>query len=144
MERVEIVKTKENHIDYILADISPICRNDIENNINRYNVDFRELASQKDKCVTIILYGKPVAIIGIPKAGNVNDFVWVVFTNEVMKHRKELHRTTLKIVRLWLTKFDAVRTLCDVENKISKRWLASLGFEVIGLAPEGEFLMEAK
>ena len=62
---ISLVKTEENHIDYIINDISPISKSDIENS-KKLGYDFRADISNGTKCVTILVDKIPSAIIKTP------------------------------------------------------------------------------
>ena len=140
-KEVTLMRSNASHVEQVMADISPISRRDVDNAI-KCGYDFNTDALKSGKCVTILINDIPVAIIKTPSSANVNDFVWVIFTNRVMKLHRQLHRETIRILRLWLSKYGAVRTTCLKENTVSLKWLNKLGFVEIGFVPCGDYLME--
>ena len=140
-EDVKLMRSNASHVERVLADISPISKRDVDNAIS-CGYDFVKDALKMGRCVTILINNIPAAIIKIPNISNVNDFVWVIFTNRVMKLHRQLHRETIRILRLWLEKYSAIRTTCLKDNLISFRWLKRLGFVEIGFVPCGDYLME--
>lgn len=142
-ECVKLMRSNASHVERVLDDISPISRRDVEN-ARSCGYDFVKDALKMGRCVTILIDDIPAAIIKLPSSSNVNDFVWVIFTNRVMKLHRQLHRETIRILRLWVKKYSSVRTTCLRDNAISFKWLKRLGFTEIGLVPCGDYLMELR
>lgn len=140
---ISLVRTEKNHIDYILDDISPISKSDIENS-KKLGYDFRADISNGAKCVTILIDGVPSAIIRTPNSKEVEVYVWAIFTNKVLKLRRQLHRESLRIVQLWIERYGSIVTTCRTGNSISLKWLKSLGFVEIGNTPSGDIILRTK
>ncbi|GFO73255.1 hypothetical protein BJAS_P3967 [Bathymodiolus japonicus methanotrophic gill symbiont] len=136
-------RTTASHVETVLADLSPISAKDVEKCLVS-GYDFKSDMLNNKRCLSIIMDDKPCAVIKIPNADDINDIVWVMLTNEAMKQPFRLHRETFKMVRLWVKRFGGVRTTCIKTNKVSIRWLLSLGFAVIGQRDDnGDFVLEA-
>ena len=85
-------------------------------------------------CYTVIYEGKVIGMFGVIRDGMLSSSgtAWFLGTKDTLskKHAIDWVRQARKYIQLFMTKFSMLHNMVSIDNQASKKWLASLGFEV--------------
>jgi hypothetical protein len=81
---------------------------------------------------TVMVDGRPVAIMGVVPLSLINGrgWVWMLGTDEVYGHARDFARYAPLMIEQWLTMFERLENIVAVPNRQAIRLLQYLGFTV--------------
>lgn len=141
MAMIEVVRTVPEHLEYIAVHMREADKKEIwlSDHAEPRDVLFAGFALSP-WCVSILLEGIPVAVVGVsravenmPRLG----IVWLLGTDDLPKARHLLVDEAQFYISDMFEEFDVLVNYVYSENKRSIEWLKRLGFTVDEAAPYG-------
>ena len=82
--------------------------------------------------------GEPQVIFGIATTDSGIGIPWMFSTGDLGEWRKTFHELALRFIAQWSKSHPMLVNYVDARNKVSIRWLRSLGFTIHPATPYGK------
>jgi hypothetical protein len=128
---IKLVPVRDEHLVFLSDNLRK--QDLIEINCSHPNGNVLDLirtsVSVSDEVMVALKDETPIAVFGVSKLP-VGGCPWLLGTDELAKHPKMVVSISKPMVERWLKTYGFLTNFVHIDNKISIRWLTSLGFKI--------------